>query len=104
MRVYKISAITLKVKEMGKTCDFYSRIPGFRLVYGGTRHDTFTTYEIGEEEKEDKEQKTYLNIELARETIESEEKERWENFGRIIFHTDNVDSLYRYMKHNKDIS
>jgi hypothetical protein len=59
---------------------------------------------------------TYLNLEV----IEEEEKDSSplfhkklnlgekakgsEDFGRIIFHTDNVDKLYSYMKHDEYIS
>jgi catechol 2,3-dioxygenase-like lactoylglutathione lyase family enzyme len=109
MKVYRISAITLKVKDMEKSCSLYSKIPGFRLAYGGKPSDRFTTFEIGKESKA-----TYLNLEL----IEEEEKDSShfykksnlgkmrgsEDFGRIIFHTENVDRLYSYMKHDEYIS
>lgn len=117
MRVHRISAITLKVNEMESSCRFYSKIPGFRVVYGGAPDDTFSTFEISEGER-----KAYLNLELAEEMTErkvgimmtqadleqekEEEREqgtgssdsRRTDFGRIIFHTENVDDLYRYMK------
>jgi uncharacterized glyoxalase superfamily protein PhnB len=73
---------------------FYSQIPGFRLVYGGSSKDTFTTFEIGEEIP-----KVYLNLEL---NTNSEHDRK--HFGRIIFHTEDVDKLYSYMKSNHDIS
>jgi hypothetical protein len=72
----------LKVNEMEKSCKFYSKIPGFKLVYGGTRNDTFATYQLGEGNK-----KAYLNLEVAEETPE---RLRIADFGRIIFHTENV--------------
>jgi catechol 2,3-dioxygenase-like lactoylglutathione lyase family enzyme len=113
MKVYRISAVTLKVKDMGKSCSLYSKIPGFRLTYGGKPSDHFTTFEIG---KESKATTTYLNLEL----IEEEEKDSSplfykksnlgektkgsKDFGRIIFHTDNVDRLYSYMKNHEYIS
>ncbi len=50
MRIYKISAVTLIVEDMERSCRFYSQIPGFKLVYGSS-DDTFTTFEIGEEER-----------------------------------------------------
>src|SRR5918998_5109762 len=62
MKVYRISAITLKVKEMEKSCSLYSKFPGFRLTYGGKPSDLFTTFEIGKESKA-----TYLNLELMEE-------------------------------------
>ena len=128
MGVYRISAVTLKVKEMEKSCKFFLRIPGFRIVYGGAPSDTFATFEVGEGDK-----KTYLNLELAindgaislppdRDSnyrgisrgqdytepstlrkATAEDRSR-EDFGRIIFHTENVDELYSYMKKDEFIS
>src|SRR5215207_7189510 len=117
MKVYRISAITLKVKDMEKSCSLYSKIPGFRLTYGGEPSDRFTTFEIGIESKAT----TYLNLELIEEEEEEEEEENdssdfykksklggkskgCEDFGRIIFHTENVDKLYSYMKHDEYVS
>ena len=81
MKVYKISAITLSIKNMEKSCKFYSRIPGFKVVYGGSNDDTFTTFKIGEDIT------TYLNLELRTRnnniTITHVDNRR--NFGRIIF-------------------
>ena len=109
MKVYRISAITLKVKDMERSCSLYSKIPGFRLTYGGKPSDRFTTFEIGKECKAT----SYLNLELMEEDKDSfdfykksnlgKSKES-EDFGRIIFHTENVDRLYSYMKHNKHVS
>ena len=108
MKVYRISAITLRVKDMEKSCTLYSKIPGFSLTYGGKPSDRFTTFEIGKGNNA-----TYLNLEL----IEVDEggsdfykkpnigKTRDnEDFGRIIFHTENVDILYSYMKQDEYIS
>ena len=60
MKVHKISAVTLIIKNMERSCNFYSQIPGFKLVYGGSCDDTFTTYEIGEDVP-----KMCLNLELS---------------------------------------
>ena len=90
MKPYRISAITLFVKNMERSCKFYSAIPGFRLVCGGTS-DSFTTYEVG------KYSKNYLNLELRK-------KDSSKDFGRIIFHTSNVDELYAYLKKDDNIS
>ena len=49
MKIYKISAVTLIVENMERSCRFYSQIPGFKLVYGSC-DDAFTTFEIGEED------------------------------------------------------
>ena len=105
MKVYKISAITLRIRKMDRSCLFYSQIPGFRLVYGGSSNDIFSTYEIGEPYGP----KFYLNLELIRLTNDKNSQNSHgtisvEHFGRIIFHTDDVDKLYDYLKNNESIS
>ena len=90
MKVHGISAITLLVKNMQSSCNFYSGIPGFRLACGGP-FDHFTTYEAGVKTK------IYLNLELTNNDITSD-------FGRIILHTDDVDKLYSYLKNDTHIS
>src|SRR5215207_5959527 len=111
MKVYRISAITLKVKDMEKSCSLYSKIPGFRLTYGGKPSDRFTTFEIGKESKAT----TYLNLELIQEEEKDSSSDFYkksnldkgnasEDFGRVIFHAENVDKLYSYMKHDEYIS
>src|SRR5919198_6756945 len=115
--VYRISAITLLIKSMERSCKFYSRIPGFMPVYGGSKNDSFTTFEIGRQgtkEKrrlrlEDKKTATsYLNLELLKESNNYSSKHgilvRSPDFGRIIFHTDNVDKLYYQFKHDKYVN
>jgi catechol 2,3-dioxygenase-like lactoylglutathione lyase family enzyme len=98
MKVYRISAITLKIRDMRKSCNFYSRIPGFRLVYGGAT-DPFTTFEV-------EGSKMCLNLELMNDitTNDPEIRAKQQDFGRVIFYTEDVDSLYRYMKNDKAIS
>jgi hypothetical protein len=81
---------------MEKSSNFYSQIPGFKLVYGGSSKDTFTTFEIGEEVP-----RMCLNLELV--TNSNSEHGR-KHFGRIIFHTEAVDKLYSYLKSNHNIS
>jgi catechol 2,3-dioxygenase-like lactoylglutathione lyase family enzyme len=112
MKVYRISAITLKVKDMKKSCTLYSKIPGFRMRYGGKPYDRFTTFEIGKGSKT----ATYLNLELIEKVEENDSSDFYkksnlgrrmkgsEDFGRIIFHTENVDTLYSYMKQDEYIS
>ena len=95
MKVNKISAITL----------IYSQIPGFRLIYGGSFNDIFSTFEIGESNNS----KIYLNLELIRPTNDHNNQNDYvttlrNHFGRIIFHTDDVDKLYNYFKNNESIS
>lgn len=122
MKVCRISAITLRVKDMEESCSLYSKIPGFTLVYGGEPSDSFTTFEIGKEsDRTTKLIKTYLNLELIekhndnhdsfefnKEQSSSSERRIMmkgrQDFGRLIFHVENVDELYLYMKHNEHIS
>ena len=99
-RVYRISAVTLIIKNMERSCNFYSQIPGFRLVYGGSPIDSFTTYQIGKDNPP-----LYLNLELNVATAKSTHDEHnRRHFGRIIFHTKDVDELYSYLKSNAGIS
>jgi catechol 2,3-dioxygenase-like lactoylglutathione lyase family enzyme len=109
MKVYRISAITLRVKDMEKSCALYSKFPGFSVIYGGKPSDRFTTFEIGKGSKTT----TYLNLEVIEVDEGSSDfykkpkigKTRdSEDFGRIIFHTENVDTLYSYMKQDEYIS
>ena len=118
MKVYRISAITLKVKDMEKSCSLYSKIPGFRLTYGGKPSDHFTTFAIGNESKATT--TTYLNLELIEEEDHEDDcssadfnnnkpnlrakSKRSKDFGRIIFHTDIIDKLYSYMQYDEYVS
>jgi hypothetical protein len=59
--VNMISAVTLIIKNMNKSCSFYSNIPGFKLIFGGDTNDSFTTYQIGKYKNF-----TFLNLELIK--------------------------------------
>ena len=93
---------------MERSCRFYSQIPGFKLVYGGSSNDTFTTFEIGDEHVP----KMYLNLELGiannshdrHRGITDDNHRKRKHFGRIIFHTEDVDKLYSYFRNNNSIS
>jgi catechol 2,3-dioxygenase-like lactoylglutathione lyase family enzyme len=99
MKVYKISAVTLSVKNMEKSCKFYSRIPGFQIVYGGSNADAFTTFKIGEATK------MYLNLELrSKSDADIHELNNKRDFGRIIFYTEDVDELYSNLKSDASIT
>jgi catechol 2,3-dioxygenase-like lactoylglutathione lyase family enzyme len=105
MKVYKISAITLRIRKMDRSCHFYSQIPGFRLVYGGSSNDIFSTYEVGDPNSS----RVYLNLELIRSANDQNIQEDYvtttnKHFGRIIFYTDDVDKLYDYFRNNESIS
>lgn len=98
--VNRISAVTLRVKNMDRSCSFYSSIPGFKLIYGGLLNDSFTTYQIGKFKNI-----TFLNLELKKLSDSNmDDYNNTNNFGRVIFHTDNVNRLYSYFKNNKLIS
>jgi catechol 2,3-dioxygenase-like lactoylglutathione lyase family enzyme len=100
MEVYRISAVTLKVRDMGESCAFYAKLPGFTLVYGGSK-ERFTTFEVG------KGTKMYLNLELEDgmdQRISTGPDKPKKSCGRVIFHTDDVDGLYRFMKNDSSIS
>jgi hypothetical protein len=56
-----ISAVTLIISNMERSCKFYSNIPGFKLLYGGGSKDSFTTYQIGKYKNI-----TYVNLELKK--------------------------------------
>ncbi|MDQ4012496.1 MAG: VOC family protein [Thermoproteota archaeon] len=94
--VYRISVVTLLIKNMKTSCRFYSQIPGFKLVYGGSSNDTFATFEIGKHIPKD-----YLNLELY-DTMTNNYPRK--HFGRIVFHTEDVDKLYLYIKSNSNVS
>ena len=89
MKVSKISAVTLLVSNMKRSVDFYSKIPDFKIVYGGSETQ-FTSFLI------DNVVKSYLNLKLN--------KTHSTDFGRIIFYTDDVDELFAYMQDDKIIS
>ena len=89
MKVSKISAVTLLVSDMKRSVDFYSKIPDFKIVYGGSEAQ-FTSFLI------DNAVKSYLNLKLN--------KTHSTDFGRIIFYTDDVDELFAYMQDDKIIS
>ena len=90
MKINGISAVTFFVSDMKKSFEFYSNIPGFRLVCGGATNE-FTTFEIGISKR------TYLNLELKTDTKKTD-------FGRVIFYTDDVDELYSYLRNDADFS
>ena len=79
--VTMISAVTLGIRNMERSCSFYSHIPGFRLIFGGSSDDTFTSYQIGKHNSI-----TFLNLELIKSYDDELQCENHRiNFGRIIF-------------------
>lgn len=92
MTVLQISAVTLKVTDMTRSCLFYSKLPGLTLRYGGSNEE-FSSFEIMNHHY-----KSYLNLELSAKIYRST------LFVRIIFHTTDVDRLYSELRKNVDLS
>ena len=96
MKVSKISAITILTKNMKNSCMFYSNIPKFELTYGGP--DTnFSTFRISESPE------MFLNIELSTSNLKNENISD-NDYCRIIFHTEDVDALYYYLRNDDTVS
>ena len=94
MKVSKISAVTLLVSDMKRSFDFYSKIPNFKVVYGGP-DARFTSFLI------DDVVKSYLNLKLSTEFSPTGHVS---SNTRIIFYTDDVDGLFAYMQDDKTVS
>jgi catechol 2,3-dioxygenase-like lactoylglutathione lyase family enzyme len=112
--VYKISAVTLLIRNMQRSCKFYSRIPGFKAVYGGAKNDSFTTFEIGSPATKEQRRQlkvrnavtSCLNLQLLNERSNKKTRLSFEKnmtCSRIIFHADDVDKLYHQLKYDKYI-
>ena len=101
MKVTKISAITIFTEHMKKSCMFYSSIPKSELSYGGP-NSNFTTFKISESPD------MFLNIEKIPSKQKADEllnARFWnQDSCRIIFHTDDVDALYQYLKNDDIVS
>ena len=78
MTVQQISAITLAVRDMARSVDFYQSKVGLELRYGGGS-TSFSSFRIGD---------GYLNLTLVPEG-------GWTWWGRVIFYIDDVDAMHR---------
>lgn len=78
MTVQQISAVTLAVRDMVRSVDFYENKVGLALLYGGAAA-SFSSFRIGA---------GYLNL-----TLDPEAEPTW--WGRLIFYVDDVDAMYR---------
>ena len=78
MTVQHISAVTLAVKDMAAAVEFYQAKVGLELLYGGDG-TSFTSFRV---------ESGYLNLVLAPQG-------GWSWWGRLIFHVDDVDAIYR---------
>ena len=101
MKVYQISAVTLAIRSMERSCSFYSQIPGFELEYGGAHTDAFTSFRVGDTSKN-----MHLNLELSRGNNDAPNQVylKKQDFGRIIFYTDDVDALYSSLAVNNTLT
>lgn len=77
MAIEQISAVTVFVADMARSCRFYQAL-GFELKSGG-RDATFTSFHAGA---------GFLNLARAART-----ETAW---GRVIFHVDDVNAAYRH--------
>ncbi len=89
MKVTNISAVTLLISDMKKSVNFYSELPNFKIVYGGS-DSQFTSFLIEDVTK------SFLNLKLS--------KTHSTDFGRIIFYVDDVDRFFGYMQNHEIVS
>ena len=82
MTLQRISAITLRVSDMARSVGFYSDVLGLKLLYGGPATSFSSLWTTGAKDP-------ILNV---------EEGTAWQNWGRLIFHVDDVDEFWRYLK------
>ena len=74
--IRSLSAVTLATHDMARAVAFYQAL-GFVLRYGDAG---FSSFAAGA---------SYLNL------IAAERDQRWSWWGRVIFHVDDVDAMYR---------
>ncbi len=78
MTVQQISAVTLAVRDMARSVEFYGNKVGLELLYGGSGA-SFSSFRIGA---------GYLNLTLEPQADPT-------GWGRLIFYVDDVDAMYR---------
>ena len=82
VNIEKISAITLKVRDMRASVRFYKDVLGLEMLYGGEQA-SFSSFRTTEDKH------TILNLELGEAVID---------WGRIIFHVSDVDRFWSYIR------
>ncbi|MFQ5663026.1 MAG: VOC family protein [Terriglobia bacterium] len=82
MTVERISAITIKVSDMGRSVHFYQDILGLKILYGGTKAHFSSFRTPGARD-------TILNLEQGSPV---------NHWGRLIFYVDGVDQCWAYIK------
>lgn len=78
MTVLRISAVTLAVRDMARSVDFYQSKVGLELLHGGA-NTSFTSFRLGD---------GYLNLTLVPEG-------GWSWWGRAILYVSDVDAMHR---------
>ncbi len=79
MNIEKISAVTLKVLNMGNSVPFYRDLLGMEIIYGGA-DAYFTSFRAGDTTG------PIVNLQQGRCVT---------GWGRVIFYVDDVDKLWR---------
>ena len=82
LTIERISAITLRVRNMKTSVQFYRNVLGMELLYGG-EHSSFSSPRANDSES------VILNLEQGNGVS------RW---GRIIFHVTDVDAFWTLLK------
>lgn len=91
MRIQRISAVTLFVTDMKKSCQFYGQIPGFKITYGG-QNSNFTTFSTLDEQ-------IAINLESRKDSGKKFTEPPYLH-NRIIFHVSDTDEFYNYIISN----
>ena len=78
LTVQHISAVTLAVRDMARSVEFYHGKLGLTLLYGDG-DASFTSFRVGD---------GYINL-----VLDSDADRSW--WGRLIFYVDDVDGFYR---------
>jgi catechol 2,3-dioxygenase-like lactoylglutathione lyase family enzyme len=82
MNVEKISAVTLRVADMGSSVRFYRDVLGLKVIYGGEGG-----YFLSLRTRDGKD--PILNLEQGNPATQ---------WGRMIFYVADVDAFWRYLK------
>lgn len=86
MHVERISAVTIRVTDMKRSVQFYRRVFGMKLVYGGEGSPFSTLRSRGTNA-------STLNLELG-------STETGWGWGRLIFQVADADAFWAYLKKN----
>jgi catechol 2,3-dioxygenase-like lactoylglutathione lyase family enzyme len=82
MNVGRISAITIKVSDMARSVLFYNKLLGLKILYGG-ENAHFSSLQTPRAKD------AILNLEQGQVA---------RDWGRIIFHVEDVDRFWAYLK------